>query len=180
MWRRFKAVVQSFRTRSSHVNTEPQLTSPELEPDEQVEKGVDKAAEGIGTGDEQLKMEAARCDHHPLYRLRAAVVEMAGPNTDHLLTKTESLRCTRNGCVRHYLSEHGYFEVIGNKAPLFHNGGDRPKCAANHEVRYLVVSKLKEEFLWLCPEPGCMTGLPYEEPRWNRNQLAVSQPCARM
>jgi len=133
-----------------------------------VEPAAPEAQQGIGVADAGSKMEAARCDQHPFYRLREATLGTATASGGDARARISTLHCTRSACVRHYTSERGYFNAVGETTPDFEALADRPKCHGGHKPRFLVVSKVREEFLWVCPEAGCLTGVAYEEPRMGR------------
>lgn len=161
-----KSLLQRFVKPSSPA---PGNSSPET-PESEIaalpnagENGAKEVEPPLGIGDALQKMEAARCDLHPLYRLREAGVAMQASQGTNV-SRVKPVQCTKTTCNRHYVPEFGYFGLAAGEAPNFGDLEGKPNCGSNHERRFLVVSKVNDDFLWVCPEPGCTTGVPYQEP----------------
>jgi hypothetical protein len=152
------SLLQWFTKTPSPVPSKP---SPEALP-KKVENVPKETERGIGTGDAQLKMESARCDLHPLYRLGDAVIERQGTLSLDAV-KVQALHCSKIGCNRYYTPEYGYFWFVAGEPLDFRGEEGKPKCSLNHESQYMIVAKSSEAFLWVCPEPGCTNGVAYQE-----------------
>lgn len=150
--------------RSSPVTPQQQppiVVNPEDTPAVHHGAGTQPEDGTCGVGDAYIKMESSRCDLHPLYRLRQTAIELLPP---HDRAEIKALRCTRAACRQHYCTDSGYFQFVAGGPPDFGEMKAKQKCDRNHELRYMVVTKLDGGFFWACPEQGCTDTVLYIEP----------------
>jgi hypothetical protein len=136
---------------------EPQTLSSENNSEE---RQPERSA--LGTGDAPAKIASSRCDVHPLYRLHETIIDPVSPDVP--TTKTPAHCCTKAGCRRVYLRKYGYFQFQIGELTDFGDLKAKAACNLNHELRYMVVTKVNDNFVWACPEAGCSNAVAYAEP----------------
>jgi hypothetical protein len=110
----------------------------------------------------EVKIESTRCDLHPLYVLRPAKIDILLPGSD-APAQVRAEHCPKQGCDRHYLSEHGYFPFVPGETSTIGGSDERLRCTV-HEDYYMALAKTNVGFAWACLHAGCTHSAPYQEP----------------
>lgn len=112
-----------------------------------------------------MKISSAFCDHHPLYELKPATIQDLSASGDISLMHTARC-CSHPACHRHCTRDFGYFDfVIGQHTDL-NDMNRKPRCGQNHEVEYMMVTKIDGVLTWACLNDECGATQPYNETQY--------------
>lgn len=107
-----------------------------------------------------MKLEAAFCDVHPDKRLVQAAVRLS---LQPGVPEQKALRCTHPKCDRHFHYDFGYFPFHPGEEPEFGDLKVKPKCRLNHDLIYMLLTKIDGTSMYACFHPDCMTTAPFTQ-----------------
>lgn len=106
-----------------------------------------------------MKIESAFCDVHPDRRLAEGAAKI---HSRYGLLEQPTLHCTNTECDRHFHYDLGYFPFIVGKEPDVADLASKPRCRNNHDMLYMLLTKVDSVLVYACFYPECTTTVPYE------------------
>jgi hypothetical protein len=119
-----------------------------------------------------MKISVAFCDEHPTSTLSQAETETISPLGD--LNTVHTWACTVPGCNRHYRRHiFGYHRLALGEHPQVGDDSKKPKCGWNHEVEFMVLTKIGGILTWACPNEACDRTQPFDSKASTRNMTEL-------
>ena len=110
-------------------------------------------------GGNKLKLDSAFCDLHPGERLARGTAKI-GPR--YAPSEQQTLRCKRSDCDRHFHYDFGYFPFAVGTELEFGDLTSKPRCRNNHDLLYMLMTRIDDVLVYACFYPECMNTISYE------------------
>ena len=129
--------------------------------------GSNELAEGIIATSEieaeywprpNVKIRSAFCDLHPTQKLKVTNMD-AGAKVWVLQQRT--LGCTSPNCDRQFHYDFGYFAFHVGEEPDFGDLKAKPRCRNDHDLLYMLLTKIDDVLVYACFSPECTSTILY-------------------
>ncbi len=107
-----------------------------------------------------MKIDSAFCDVHPTHKLKVASMN---PDAGMWVAEQRTLGCTHPECNRQFHYDFGYFPFHLGEKPDFGDLKSKPRCRKDHDLIYMLLTKVDDILLYACFSPECPCTTPYQE-----------------
>jgi len=88
-------------------------------------------------------------------------VTSMNPAADVWVPQQRTLGCTSPNCERQFHYDFGYFPFHLGEEPDFGDLKSKPRCRNNHDLLYMLLTKIEGVLFYACFSPECTSTMLY-------------------